>query len=959
MIIILTSILATVSVTFLVGSLSESQFEGTVSEMQALRSAMVGHVGLKVRGIRSQFGYVGDVGGLPATIADLLTLPAGVSAWVIDTTNRLGHGWNGPYLKGGDSGGDYTTDEWGNAYVYTPGAAPPTLVSLGADGVVGGTGLDQDITFEIPLNHRESTVQGFIVNGGAGNPIGTAADVTLYYPDGSGGLTTNLQTILAAANGFFSFPNIPVGVRSVLLNVSGVDYGPYIFTVDKNNYVIPVSLTDIATPAPDCTGITIYFQSQTSNGSETITAVNLIVEASGICGADMTVDYVLADGTAVSSPPSQRDYFADTGTVTILAGTTTANVPVKLKNDNNAELSEFLTATISNPTPLGEATLGLFTVHTFTINDDENPLVYYVRKTGNDVNSGIVPSDAWLTIDFAASTLIAGKTVYVGAGTYVEQVVMDNSGTVGSPIIFKADTDGTNTGDAGDVFVQQAGQDVFYATGKSYVTVDGFYINSGARAFNFETSGTGNSIVNNTIDGMTNEGLRLDNQTGAKVDSNVIFNCTTEAIYLSANATGCEVNNNLMYSNNIGVYSINNTGSELVRNNTIYNNTSDGIVTSTGSTLVANNNIIVNNGTGLNQSAGSLTSDYNDVWNNTTNYTSVAVGANDLSTDAQFVNAAAFDFHVNNLNATIDAGNAAATTIVMADGVDLSFKSTRADEGPDGTSDGATVNMGFHYYTSILPPPSGCTAGSYTATVDEVFTVPVLCTSLIIKAWGGGGGAGSNSNVRAGDGGGAGYAYSNTLTVIPGDTYTVTIGKGGNGGAAACVAGGTGGYGGGAKGSLSVGGAGAGGGAGGAAGAAGSYAGGAGGYGGGGGGGGSTAIGIGGQGGAATVIVDDQTTTEIIIAGGGGAGGGGASAGGGGNAGAGGPGCSQNGGASADVQRGGGGGGGACLGDNSGNGAGTTPSNSGQAAGGGEGGSPSGSCNNANGTDGLVTFEFS
>lgn len=78
---------------------------------------------------------------------------------------------------------------------------------------------------------------------------------------------------------------------------------------------------------------------------------------------------------------------------------------------------------------------------------------YYVRKSGNDGNSGTSPSSAWLTITKAANTVAAGDTVYVGAGVYRELVTMVASGSSGSPISFIADVDGKQTGDAGLVIV--------------------------------------------------------------------------------------------------------------------------------------------------------------------------------------------------------------------------------------------------------------------------------------------------------------------------------------------------------------------------------------------------------------------------------------------------------------------------------------------------------------------------
>lgn len=55
-------------------------------------------------------------------------------------------GWNGPYLQQNS----IPADPWGNQYQYTlPGTkAPYRILSLGADGVPGGTGNDADISNE-------------------------------------------------------------------------------------------------------------------------------------------------------------------------------------------------------------------------------------------------------------------------------------------------------------------------------------------------------------------------------------------------------------------------------------------------------------------------------------------------------------------------------------------------------------------------------------------------------------------------------------------------------------------------------------------------------------------------------------------------------------------------------------------------------------------------------------------
>ena len=52
--------------------------------------------------------------------------------------------WDGPYLQA-----DVPLDPWGREFIYKfPGALPdePDIISLGADGQPGGTGINQDIS---------------------------------------------------------------------------------------------------------------------------------------------------------------------------------------------------------------------------------------------------------------------------------------------------------------------------------------------------------------------------------------------------------------------------------------------------------------------------------------------------------------------------------------------------------------------------------------------------------------------------------------------------------------------------------------------------------------------------------------------------------------------------------------------------------------------------------------------
>ena len=59
--------------------------------------------------------------------------------------------------------------------------------------------------------------------------------------------------------------------------------------------------------------------------------------------------------------------------------------------------------------------------------------IYYVATTGSNLNSG-TQSQPWLTIQYAANTVVAGDTVIVKSGTYPERVNTVNSGNASNKL---------------------------------------------------------------------------------------------------------------------------------------------------------------------------------------------------------------------------------------------------------------------------------------------------------------------------------------------------------------------------------------------------------------------------------------------------------------------------------------------------------------------------------------------
>jgi parallel beta-helix repeat protein len=102
---------------------------------------------------------------------------------------------------------------------------------------------------------------------------------------------------------------------------------------------------------------------------------------------------------------------------------------------------------------------------------------YYVSTTGNNNWAGTSTGTAWRNVNYAASRAQAGDTVIILAGTYNERVQVQNSGTAGNPITFKANPGATVTIDGTGINVPVNYEDgLFEIVGKSYIVVEGLRV---------------------------------------------------------------------------------------------------------------------------------------------------------------------------------------------------------------------------------------------------------------------------------------------------------------------------------------------------------------------------------------------------------------------------------------------------------------------------------------------------
>lgn len=202
LIIVIIGIVASIAMRSLIPAVDQSRIDATMKEMNTLAEAIAGDRNLVSDGLRSDFGYVGDIGALPPNLDALASNPGGYGTW------------NGPYILNdfSEDPNGFKEDAWGDPYQYSAGV------------VIISNGNGSPITKTIASSAGDlvaNTVFGNIFDGLGHAPGDSAGDVTvvIFYPDGAGGMTS--ASTNPSSSGQFSFDGmIPVGNRLVRASYS-------------------------------------------------------------------------------------------------------------------------------------------------------------------------------------------------------------------------------------------------------------------------------------------------------------------------------------------------------------------------------------------------------------------------------------------------------------------------------------------------------------------------------------------------------------------------------------------------------------------------------------------------------------------------------------------------------------------------------------------------------------------
>jgi type II secretory pathway pseudopilin PulG len=213
--IIVVGILATVAMQSMTALVTDSRRMETEGEMGMLAAGIAGDPRLMQDGIRSDFGYVGDVGAFPPNIEALLKNPG------------LGT-WRGPYIgsKYLEDNTSLVIDAWGSPYSYDGATA------------ITSTGSGSSITRRLPGSNDDylrNSLEAHIADINDSLPGVTYADsvnVTIAVPNGAGGINSRLYH--PAPDGIVSIDSLPIGVHPVL-----VVFEPMADTLRRNVTILP------------------------------------------------------------------------------------------------------------------------------------------------------------------------------------------------------------------------------------------------------------------------------------------------------------------------------------------------------------------------------------------------------------------------------------------------------------------------------------------------------------------------------------------------------------------------------------------------------------------------------------------------------------------------------------------------------------------------------------------------
>ena len=194
-VIIIIGIIAAVAMRAMTGTNAAAKAEETKQKLERLAWAVAGNPTLVSSGVRSSYGYIGDIGAMPPNLEALVTNPGGYATW------------KGPYIQdpltSDGTNTRFKLDGWGKVFAYSGGA------TISATG--GGGSITRAIAPNLDNLLRNQVIVS--ITDFAGLPPGATYQdsirALLDLPNGAGGATTKVK--LPSRDGNLTFDSIPIG----------------------------------------------------------------------------------------------------------------------------------------------------------------------------------------------------------------------------------------------------------------------------------------------------------------------------------------------------------------------------------------------------------------------------------------------------------------------------------------------------------------------------------------------------------------------------------------------------------------------------------------------------------------------------------------------------------------------------------------------------------------------------
>ncbi len=319
-------------------------------------------------------------------------------------------------------------------YTITDDDAAPTVAFSAASSSGGEATTPALLTVALSAASGQTVTADYAVSGGTATGGGTdytLAGGTLTFPAG----VTTQNVSITVVNDTLDEAN-----ETVIVGIA-VPTNATLGATTSHTYTIT---DDDAAPTVQCTATT-------GSALENTVAGSIWVELSAASGQTVTVDYSITGGTATGGG---TDYTLLDGTVTFSPGITTNSITVGLDDDVLPEGNETVEVTLAAPT---NATLGVNTVHTFTITDDDAaPTVSFAAASSSGAESATpatlavelsAASALTVTVNYAVSggTATGGGTDYTLAGGTLTFTPGTTSQNISATIVNDAAVEGDET----------------------------------------------------------------------------------------------------------------------------------------------------------------------------------------------------------------------------------------------------------------------------------------------------------------------------------------------------------------------------------------------------------------------------------------------------------------------------------------------------------------------------------